>query len=80
VDNLISVDVSKAFGYSLHFLNCVGKLRNAAENKEDEQILKNIRGKDCSCIEVRYHKSCYNDYVGVLKKNDCVGKKYVAVL
>jgi hypothetical protein len=26
---------------------------NAFEKSEDEQILKDIRGKDCSCMEVR---------------------------
>jgi hypothetical protein len=55
-----------------HFL---GQLRSAAERIDDETILKDIRGKDCSCIEVQYHKSCYNDYVRVLKGNDSVGEK-----
>ncbi|CAB3996276.1 Hypothetical predicted protein [Paramuricea clavata] len=52
-----------------------GQLRSAAERIDDETILKDIRGKDCSCIEVQYHKSCYNDYVRVLKGNDSVGEK-----
>ncbi|CAB4012942.1 Hypothetical predicted protein, partial [Paramuricea clavata] len=51
-----------------------GQLRSAAEKIDDETILKDIRGKDCSCIEVQYHKSCYNDYVRVLKGNDSVGE------
>ena len=49
------------------------------KKKEDEKILKDIRGKDCSCIEVCYHKSCYKDYVCVLKDDDCVVKKWVAL-
>jgi hypothetical protein len=44
-----------AFGCSLHVPTCVGKVLNAFEKREDEQILKDIRWKDCSCIEVRPH-------------------------
>ena len=36
-----------------------GLLRTAAERKNDEWILVQIRGKDCVALEVRYHKVCY---------------------
>lgn len=32
-----------------------GRLREAAERKNDEAILIHIRGKDCVAIEVKYH-------------------------
>lgn len=67
--------ISKLIGCFLCFPTCLGKLRDAVEKKEDEKILKDIRGKDCSCIEARYHKSCYKDYVCVLKDCDCVTLK-----
>jgi hypothetical protein len=35
-----------------------GLLRTAAERKNDERILVQIRGKDCVALEVRYHKVC----------------------
>ena len=70
-----------SYNYYIFFRICVpGKLRSAAEKIEDEEILKDIRGKDCSCIEVRYHKSCHNNYVRVLKNSDLLGKKYVDLL
>ena len=43
-----------------------GLLREAAERKQDERILVDIRGRDCSAIEVRYHKSCYVNYTNFL--------------
>ena len=43
-----------------------GLLREAAERKQDERILVNIRGRDCSAIEVRYHKNCYVNYTNFL--------------
>ena len=39
-----------------------GLLRTAAERKNDEWILVQIRGKDCVALEVRYHKVCYCSY------------------
>ena len=72
--------ISKLIGCFLCFPTCLGKLCDAAGKKEDEKILKHIRRKDCSYIEVHYHKSCYKDYVCVLKDNDRVVKKWVALL
>ena len=43
-----------------------GLLREAAERKQDERILVDIRGRDCSAIEVRYHKNCYVNYTNFL--------------
>ncbi|XP_050409517.2 uncharacterized protein LOC126824350 [Patella vulgata] len=45
-----------------------GLLREAATKKENESILKHIRGKDCVAIEVRYHDSCYKRYVSFLSR------------
>jgi hypothetical protein len=39
-----------------------GFLRTAAERKNDERILVQIRGKDSVALEVRYHKVCYYNY------------------
>ena len=39
-----------------------GLLCTAAERKNDEWILVQIRGKDCVALEVRYHKVCYCNY------------------
>ena len=44
-----------------------GLLRQAAECKNDENILVHIRGRDCVAIEVRYHKCCYLTYTHFLK-------------
>ncbi|KAM4570951.1 uncharacterized protein V3H82_010671 isoform 1-T1 [Fundulus diaphanus] len=43
-----------------------GSLVKAAELKMDESILKDVRGKDCVAIEVRYHKRCYKEYTRFL--------------
>jgi hypothetical protein len=45
-----------------------GLLRTAAERKNDEQILVQIRGKDCVALEVRYHKVCYCNYTKFLTR------------
>lgn len=45
-----------------------GLLRKAAEIKNDEKILVQIRGKDCVAVEVRYHKVCYSNYTRFLTK------------
>ena len=45
-----------------------GLLRKAAEVKNDEKILLQIRGKDCVAIEVRYHKVCYAKYTKFLTR------------
>ena len=39
-----------------------GLLRTAAERKNDERILVQIRGKDCVALEVHYHKVFYCNY------------------
>ena len=43
------------------------KLMKAAENKEDHNILLQIRGQDLIAIEVKYHKSCYKSYTRNVK-------------
>ncbi len=43
-------------------------LRTAAEKKNDERILVQIRGKDCVALEVRYHKVCYSNYTKFLTR------------
>lgn len=45
-----------------------GLLRAAAEKKNDERILLQIRGKDCVALEVRYHKVCYSSYTKFLTR------------
>ena len=45
-----------------------GLLRTAAERKNDERILVQIRGKDCVALEVRYHKVCYSNYTIFLNR------------
>ena len=45
-----------------------GLLRQAAEKKNDERILMQIRGKDCVALEVRYHKVCYGNYTKFLTR------------
>ena len=39
-----------------------GKLREAAEWKNDEKLLVLIRGRDCVAVEVQYHQTCYQSY------------------
>ncbi len=45
-------------------------LIQAAEQKNDENLLVHIRGKDLVSIELRYHKSCYRNYTR------CLSNKY----
>ena len=45
-----------------------GPLRQAAEKKNDERMLMQIRGKDCVALEVRYHKVCYSNYTKFLTR------------
>ncbi|KAK6187558.1 hypothetical protein SNE40_005556 [Patella caerulea] len=45
-----------------------GQLLKAAELKEDEDILRHIRGQDCVAIEVRYHQKCYRQYTEFLRR------------
>ncbi|XP_028413789.1 uncharacterized protein LOC114536635 [Dendronephthya gigantea] len=45
-----------------------GLLRTAAERKNDERILVQIRGKDCVALDVRYHKVCYCNYTNFLTR------------
>lgn len=47
-----------------------GKLRRAAELKNDENILLQIRGQDCVAVEVRYHRTCYANYTNFLARPD----------
>ena len=42
-----------------------GLLRKSAEALGDEKVLIDIRGKDMVAIEVRYHRSCYREYIKV---------------
>ena len=51
-----------------------GRLREAAEAKNDEQILLHIRGKDCVAAEVRYHNHCYKKYVNFLNHTNADAK------
>lgn len=37
-------------------------LRTAAEQKDDDRVLLQIRDKDCVAIEVCYHRHCYEVY------------------
>ena len=39
-----------------------GKLREAAELQCNENILRQIREKECNAIEVCYHQQCYLDF------------------
>ena len=57
-------------------------LRTAAERKNDERILVQIRGKDCVALEVCYHKVCYcNDtkYVTRETKDQSEPKRSVSM-
>ena len=45
-----------------------GLLRRAAERKNDEHILVQIRRKDCVALKVRYHKVCYCNYTKFLTR------------
>ena len=47
-----------------------GRLREAATRKGDESILLQITDKDCTAIEVRYHKRCYKRYTEFLRTED----------
>ena len=51
-----------------------GHLREAAEAKNDEEILRHIRGKDCVAAEVRYHNHCYKKYVNFLNHTNADAK------
>ncbi|KAJ8391118.1 hypothetical protein AAFF_G00097390 [Aldrovandia affinis] len=46
-----------------------GQLQKAAEMKQDTSILLHIQDKDCVSLEVRYHKSCYKQYIEFLRKS-----------
>jgi len=48
----------------------LGLLREAAEMKSDESILRHIRDKDCVAIEVKYHRTCYRNYTRFLSKTE----------
>ncbi|XP_034063996.1 uncharacterized protein LOC117541052 [Gymnodraco acuticeps] len=47
-----------------------GKLQKAAEKKDDQSVLLHIKDKDCVALEVRYHKSCYSQYIKFLLRPD----------
>ena len=46
-----------------------GKLKEAAEFKQDEDLLIEIRDRDCVALEVKYHRSCYICYTKSRYKN-----------
>ena len=59
-----------------------GLLRRAAERKNDERILVQIRGKDCVALEVHYHKVCdcnYTKYVPRETKDQSESKRSVSL-
>ncbi|XP_071953111.1 uncharacterized protein [Antedon mediterranea] len=43
-----------------------GTLLEAAELKQDERLLQQIKDQDCVAIELRYHRSCHKEYTQVL--------------
>ena len=45
-----------------------GRLREAAEQKNDYDILNEFKDKDMVAIEVRVHKKCVTDYTNFLKQ------------
>ena len=45
-----------------------GQLRRAATVKKDDSILLQIQGRDCTAIEVKYHKQCYRKYTSFLRR------------
>ncbi|XP_071948890.1 uncharacterized protein [Antedon mediterranea] len=52
-----------------------GFLRAAAEMKNDQEMLKDIHGKSCACIEVRYHDSCYREYIKIVHRKKHIHAK-----
>lgn len=47
-----------------------GKLFTAANFKEDEDILREIREQDCVSRKIQYHKSCYRQYIYCIQKHE----------
>ncbi|XP_046900252.1 uncharacterized protein LOC124483752 [Hypomesus transpacificus] len=45
-----------------------GQLQKAAELKEDQRILIQIKDKACAAMEVQYHKGCYKQYTRFLTR------------
>lgn len=45
-----------------------GKLREAAQRKDDKRILIQIQEKDCVALEVKYHRRCYSTYTLFLRQ------------
>ncbi len=70
VNNFVSFQVTKKRRTPLMLAETIdaGLLRTAAEKKNDERILVQIRGKDCVALEVRYHKVCYSNYTKFLTR------------
>ena len=62
---------------TLNLTKCASaSLSNAAQIRNDERLLKEIHGKDTIALEIKYHKSCYRDYVrqsslDSLEKQNC---------
>ena len=50
-----------------------GLLRAAAEQKNDEQILLQIKEKNCVTLEVPYHKICDSHYTKIRARVDMYG-------
>ena len=51
-----------------------GALQEAAKLHNDTDLLREIAGRDCVAIEVRYHKKCYLQYTKILtRKHKPVG-------
>lgn len=46
-------------------LSATKKLLEAAETKQDEELLRSIRGYDLVAMGVRYHRSCYRYYTNL---------------
>ena len=47
-----------------------GLMCAAAKKMNDERILMQIRGKDCTALEVLYHKVCYSNYTKFLTRDN----------
>ncbi|KAJ8023132.1 hypothetical protein HOLleu_38227 [Holothuria leucospilota] len=58
-----------------------GQLLQAAEVKQDQELLEQIKGEDLVARELRYHARCYKQYTNFLSRGHSVtshGKGYTA--
>ena len=46
------------------------QIKKAAEKRNDEQMLMEIRDQDLIAKEFRKHEKCYRDYTRILYKNE----------